>query len=95
MIKRDGEFIFYRIQVRSTDTALLDKRSDGWKYANLDFFGHPRGFTVGDDCFVTIGIEGTFSMRAAIAGEGWMQKRWPEHKFRVVKVNIWQKTEVI
>ena len=86
MLSKDGIYTFYRIQQRSS-------KKDKWTYANLDHFGHPKGFGASDECWQATGVMGCYDAKKAHLGLAELREKHAKHKFRLVRVLIKQETE--
>lgn len=87
MIWRDGNYNIYKIQ---------HLQSDGeWVGSSFDAFGTPKGFNASGDCWQTTGVHGTFDKDEAIDGAFWLTRKHLNTKFRVILVEISQKTTII
>ena len=83
MIKKDGQYLFYKIQ------HLQDNGK--WVFSSLDAFGTPhKAFSASGKCWQEIGEHGTYYMSIAIKAREKISKENPEYKFRIVEVAIRQ-----
>lgn len=83
----DGKFKIYEIEHQQKDGK--------WVKSNLDYFGYPSDFNASGECWQRTGVSGTFNLPMVRNGLNWIQKKNPNHRFRLVLVTITQKTEIV
>lgn len=92
MIRKDGTYIFYKVQ---------HLQKDRWVYSNFDVFCKDlnfkddpyRSFTAIGECWQEIGEYGCYDFSISLLFLKQISKAWPAFQFRLVKVQITQKTE--
>lgn len=90
MLREDGCVEIYKIQTKSAGY-----KQGSWFYASLDHFGYPEGFSAADTCWQRTGHTGTFNKEEALAGLKWISNKHPGISFRIVKLTLTQKTQVV
>jgi hypothetical protein len=85
MLRKDGKYQVFMIQHQQP--------KGNWCFSSFDYFGTPnRGFSASGACWQETGIRGTFDDIEARDGLAWIREKHAEHKFRVVRLIITQKT---
>jgi len=96
MLRNDGTYTIYEIQHQQNDKK--------WVFTNLDTLEKPRSheetfsepwrsFTACGECWQETGEFGCYDMKTAILFLLNVIEHCPKRKFRLVKINITQKTE--
>lgn len=93
MIRKDGTYTFYRIQHLQKDGK--------WVYSNFDYFCNGlkfdepyRSFTAIGKCWQEIGEQGCYDLSTGLSFLKQISQNWTDHQFRLVKIQITQKTTV-
>ena len=94
MLRKDGTYSFYKIQHLQKDGK--------WVYSNLDLFCNGLDFKVGTKpyrdftavgkCWQEIGEKGCYDLSTSLSFLKQISQFWPNFQFRLVKVQIAQKT---
>lgn len=94
MLRKDGTYTLYRIQ------HLL--KIGEWAYSNFDFFCKGpdfsvrlepyRSFTAVGECWQEIGEYGSYALSTSLSFLKQISQAWPDYQFRLVKIEITQKT---
>jgi len=94
MIRKDGTYTFYKIQ---------HLQKDGWVYSNfdvfcknLDFRDDPyRSFTAVGECWQETGEQACYDIFTSLLFLKQISELWPNFQFRLVKVQVMQKTKKV
>jgi hypothetical protein len=90
MLKKDGDFIIYKIQHLSNSE---------WHYSSFDHFfvksDEYHSFLASGECWQTTNIIGVFDVDIARIVRNQLAEKYKDYKFRVVKITISQKTEEV
>lgn len=97
MLRNDGTYTIYKIQHQQSDKKWVFTNFDNIfeiKLSHKETFSEPwRSFTACGKCWQETGEHGCYDSKTAILALVIITEHSPKRKFRLVKVDITQKTE--